>query len=106
MRSLILSSKVRWPTIVKGNPRAPFSIAKLDLQTFTSEFMSHWVPHSYGLVPQKAQQITTKPRCRGGYYSFPCIAQLTFDPYLIMLSVKKRGINSHFLSLWYDSVWD
>ena len=24
---------------------------KLDLQTITSEFESHWVPHSYGLVP-------------------------------------------------------
>ena len=24
-------------------------VSKLDLQTYTSEFDSHWVPHSYGL---------------------------------------------------------
>ena len=26
-------------------------IRKLDYQTFTSEFESHWVPHPYGPVP-------------------------------------------------------
>ena len=26
-------------------------VSKLDLQTYTSEFESHCVPHSYGLVP-------------------------------------------------------
>ena len=25
-------------------------VSKLDKQTFTGEFESHWVPHSYGLV--------------------------------------------------------
>ena len=40
---------------------------------------------------------------RGGCYSFPCIILFIFDPYLIMLSVKQRGIKYYFLSLWYDS---
>ena len=50
--------------------------------------------------------IVTTPRCRRGRYSFPWIAFLTLDQYLIMLSVKQGGIKYHFLSLWYDSIWD
>ena len=38
--------------------------------------------------------------------SFPGLLHLALDPYLIMLSVKQRGIKHHFLSLWYDSTWD
>ena len=34
--------------------------------------------------------IVTAPRCRGGDYSFPMIIQLTLNPYLRMLSVKRR----------------
>ena len=34
--------------------------------------------------------------CRGGRYSFPWIAPFTFEPYLIMLSVKQGGIKYHF----------
>ena len=26
-------------------------VSKLDYQTFLNEFVSHWVPHSYGFVP-------------------------------------------------------
>ena len=44
-------------------------------------------------------QIATTTRCRGGCYSFPWIAPLTLNPYLIMLSVKQGGIKYHFLSL-------
>ena len=38
-----------------------------------------------------------------GRYSFPRIAQLTLDPYLIMLSVKQGGIKYHFwVFAWLD----
>ena len=50
--------------------------------------------------------IATTPRYRGRCYFFPEIAPLTFDSYLIMLSVKQGGINYHFLRLWYDMTWD
>ena len=50
--------------------------------------------------------IATTPRCRGGCYSFPWIAPLNLDPYLIILSVKQRGIKYHFLNPWYDLTWD
>ena len=30
----------------------------------------------------------------------------TLDPYLIMLSIKQGGIKYHFLSIWYDSIYD
>ena len=33
-------------------------INKLDLQTYTSEFKSHWVPHSYGLVPYLSKNLS------------------------------------------------
>ena len=41
-----------------------------------------------------------------GATPFPGLLHFTLDPYLIMLSVKQRGIKYHFLSLWYDSTWD
>ena len=50
--------------------------------------------------------LATNPMCRGGRYSFPWIVVLTFDLYLIILSVKQGGIEYHFLSVWYDSTWD
>ena len=53
--------------------------------------------------PKAPFSIATTPRCRGGHYSFPGLLYFTLDPYLIMLSVKQRGIKYHFLSLWYDS---
>ena len=33
-------------------------VSKLDLQTYTSEFESHWVPHSYGLVPHLSKKLS------------------------------------------------
>ena len=53
--------------------------------------------------PKAHFSIDTAARCKGGRYSFPWIAPLTLDPYLIMLSVKQRGIKYHFYSFWYDS---
>ena len=50
--------------------------------------------------------IATPPKCRGGRYSFPWIAPLTLDLYLIMLSDKQAGTKYHFLSLWYDPTWE
>ena len=50
--------------------------------------------------PNAPFSLATTPRCRGGWYSLPWIAPL------IMLSVKQGGIKYHFLSLWYDSIWD
>ena len=49
--------------------------------------------------------IATIPRYRGKCYSFPLIAPLTLDIY-IMLSVKQEGIKYHCLSHWYDLAWD
>ena len=56
--------------------------------------------------PKAPFSIATRPRCRGGRYSFPGWLYFTLDPHLIMLSVKQGGIKYHFLSLWYDSTWD
>ena len=56
--------------------------------------------------PKGSFTIATILRYRGKCYSFLWIAQLTLDPYHIMLSVKQGGSKYCFLSLWYDSTWD
>ena len=33
------------------------TVSKLDEQTYTSEFESHWVPHSFGLCHIKAKAL-------------------------------------------------
>ena len=40
------------------------------------------------------------------YYLVVGLLHFTYDPYLIMLSVKQEGIKYYFLSLWHDSNWD
>ena len=44
--------------------------------------------------------------CMRGSTPYPGLLHFTLDPYLIILSVKQRGITYPFLSLWYDSIWD
>ena len=41
-----------------------------------------------------------------GPYSFPWIAAMALDLYIIMLNVKQVGIKYLLLSHWYDSTWD
>ena len=55
--------------------------------------------------PNAPFSIATTVRCKGGHYSIPWIASL-LDPYLIVLSAKQNGIKYHFLSHWYDLIWD
>ena len=33
------------------------AFSKLDKQTYTSEFESHWVPHSFSLVPHRSKEV-------------------------------------------------
>ena len=40
--------------------------------------------------------IATKPKGRGGHYSFPGLLHYTFDAYLILLSVKQEVSNTIF----------
>ena len=40
--------------------------------------------------------MATTLRCWGGRYSFSWIAPIILDPYLIIQSIKERGIKSHF----------
>ena len=62
---IITHTYISWLTLVKDNPKVPFSL-----------------PMS---------------RCKGEHYSFHCIAPLTFNLYLIILSDKQGGIKYHFL---------
>ena len=36
-------------------------ISKLDCQTYTNEFESHWVPHSFGHVPDRSKYLRKLP---------------------------------------------
>ena len=69
--------KVKLATLVKGDPKVPFSIAT---------------------TPRCTGGHCTTP--------FPGLFHFTHDPYLIVLSAKQGGIKYHFLSLWYDLTWD
>ena len=48
--------------------------------------------------PKAAFLIAITPKFSRGCYSFLWIASLTLDQYVIMLIVKQRGIQYHFLS--------
>ena len=48
----------------------------------------------------------TTPTCRRERNSFPLIAPLTLDQYLIMLNSNQGSIKYYFWSLWRDSTWD
>ena len=37
---------------------------------------------------------------------FPWLLYFTLALYILILSIKQRSVNYHFLSLWYDSTWD
>ena len=56
--------------------------------------------------PKAPFSIATTLRCREGATPFPGLLHFTLDPYLILLSFKKGGVNYHFLSLWYDLTRD
>ena len=51
-----------------------------------------------------SSSIATTLRCRGGCYTFPWIAPLTLDPYLIMINVKHDIIKYIFFEslVWLD----
>ena len=56
--------------------------------------------------PEGSFSIATTLRCWEEATYFPGLLHFTLDTYLIILSVKQRGIKYHFLSLWYDSTRD
>ena len=62
---------------------------------YTCIFVSLWTDHSWGW---------SEGSLFNSYNTFPWIVPLTIHPYLIMLSVKKRGIKYHFLSslIWLN----
>ena len=53
-------------------------VSKLDKQTYTSEFESHWVPLSYGLVPHLSKSLvnfqnpTSLKRLNANIFSVNC----------------------------------
>ena len=49
--------------------------------------------------PMASFSIATTPRCRESATRFPELLHFTLDTYLIIVSVKQRGIKYHFLSL-------
>ena len=50
--------------------------------------------------------IATTPGVGEDANPFPGLTHFILDPYLIIMSVKQWAIKCHFLSLWYDSIWD
>ena len=54
---LHVESRLPTPVLVK-TPPGGWMFSKLDSQTFTSEFGSHCVIYSYGLVPHLSKKLT------------------------------------------------
>ena len=44
-------------TLVQQGTSGGVMVSKLDQQTYTSEFESHWVPHSFGLVLNRSKEL-------------------------------------------------
>ena len=55
--------------------------------------------------PKAPFSIATTSAYRERRYSFPWIAPINLDLYLIVLSVKQGGIKNHFLGLSYVLTW-
>ena len=67
-------------------------VSKLNKQTFTSEFESHWAPHSVGLVPHRSKKLG-RPYARSICSIFsPCMESNALEK-----STNKR-VASRFLS--------
>ena len=65
-------------------------VCKLAWQTYTSEFESHWVPLSYGLVPhlnKKLSKLPLEPNPRTGR---PHMSTKPEDRNIIEMSLKDR----------------
>ena len=46
------------PSWLEQDTLCGLTVSKLDWQTYTSEFESHWVPYSYGLVPYLSKNLS------------------------------------------------
>ena len=46
-----------WNILDKQGTSGGVMVNKLDKETFTSEFGSHWVPHLYGFVPHLSKLL-------------------------------------------------
>ena len=46
-----------WLLLLAQGTSGSVTVSKLDLQTYTSEFDSHWAPHSFGLVPHRSKEF-------------------------------------------------
>ena len=56
-RELEREKQIYWTTLCYQGTFGGVMVNKLNYQTYTSEFESHWVPHSFGLVPQRSKEL-------------------------------------------------
>ena len=108
-----LGSRVKWSNPGKGVASCPTpwcsSYWKGTLQVTLDYGRQIYLPRqplSRVTQRQGGHSIVTILRYREGATPFPGLLHFTFDPYLIMMSVKQSGIKYNYLSLWYDLTWD
>ena len=51
------SARWWWWWLKRKGTSGGVTVSKLEKQTYTSEFESHWVPHSFGLVPHRSKGL-------------------------------------------------
>ena len=67
-------------------------ISKLDYQTFTSEFESHWIPHPYGFVPPLSKKFSKFQQFFFTNSTYPFDIQVL----LLVNEVHKKFISKYF----------
>ena len=60
-------------------------ISKINWQTYTSEFGSHWVPHSFGFVPHLSRKLCKLLHMY--IYIYVCVCVCTYT-YMCALNFK------------------
>ena len=70
-------------------------VSKLDEQTYTSEFESHWVPLSYGLVPHLSKKLSKLPLGKGMDPVIPPVQQRDVVEGLVSIYVY-NGMGLYF----------
>ncbi len=53
---------IPFPRVLVLGASGGVMVSKIGLQTYMSEFESHWVPLSYGLVPHLSKKLSKFPR--------------------------------------------
>ena len=111
IRDVILKTCRKQWTIRKGRREGQGYLCWWHDMMMMTYYYNRWYVVDFGIpsntlfegIPKVPFSLAISPKCSGGRYSFPWIAQLTLDLHLD-LNVKQGGIKYHFYEslVWLD----